>query len=64
MHGRVVHGSGVYVHGRGCAWQGGACVAGGGMRGRGEECPAGEMAIAVSGTHPTGMHPCLSRTFY
>ena len=34
------------VHGRG------ACVVGGGA------CMAGEMAIAVGGMHPTGMHSC------
>ena len=45
------------MHGRGCAWQG-ACMAGG-MHGRGV-CVAGEMATAVDGTHPTGMHSCLT----
>ena len=45
----------------------GACVVGGGMHGRGHAwwggcawgaCVAGKMAIAVGGTHPTGMHSC------
>ena len=56
------------VHGRGGhAWQGGmhcrgVCMAGevcmaGGVCGRGA-CVAGEMAIAVGGMHPTGMHSC------
>ena len=62
MHGRgaCVAGdmhSGGGIHGSGCAWWGvcmaeGACVAGGGA------CVAGEMATAVDGTHPTGMHSC------
>ena len=52
------------MHGRGHAWQGGihggehvwwgACMAGRGS------CVAGEMATAVDGTHPTGMHSCFS----
>ena len=46
----------------GHAWQG-ACMAGshecqGGVHGRGA-CMAGEMATAVDGTHPTGMHSCF-----
>ena len=36
-----------------CAWQWG------GMHGR-EACVAGETAIAVDGTHPTGMYSCQS----
>ena len=35
------------------------CVCGGGMCGRRGACIAGEMATAVDGTHPTGMHSCL-----
>ena len=34
----------------GHAWQGGECV-------------AGEMATAVDGTHPTGMHSCSNSIF-
>ena len=34
------------------AWQGGMC-------GWGGACVAGKMAIAVGGTHPTGMHSCI-----
>ena len=63
---------------KGRAWQGGvcgrgACVAeGGGMHGRagvhggrrrGVVCKAGKMATEVDGTHPTGMHSCLSGIF-
>ena len=51
------------------AWQGGGCVWQGGMHGRGMHawqggmhgrgaCMAGDMATAVDGTHPTGMHSC------
>ena len=43
----------------GCAGQGACMVVGvcvtGGVHGRGG-CMAGEMATAVDGTHPTGMH--------
>ena len=46
------------VHGRGCAWQGGTCKAGG-MHSRGV-CVAGETPTAADGTHPTGMHSCLT----
>ena len=42
--------------GRGHAWQG-TCIAGG-MCGWGA-CVAGEMAIAASGTHSTGMYSCF-----
>ena len=55
------------MHGRGHAWQG-ACMAGGmcgrgcvwqgGVHGQGT-CVTGEMATAVDGTHPTGMHSCF-----
>ena len=50
------------MHGRGCAWQRG--VHGGGICDRrhswlGVCGVAGEMATAVGGTHPTGMHSCL-----
>ena len=50
------------MHGRGCAWQGD--VHGGGICDRrhswwGVCGGAGEMATAVGGTHPTGMHSCL-----
>ena len=38
----------------GSVHDGGACMAGG----RGA-CVVGEMAIAVGGMHPTGMHSCL-----
>ena len=47
-------------------WWDGVCVAGGhAWRGgghvwQGEACMAGEMATAVDGTHPTGMHSCRS----
>ena len=41
------------MHGRG------VCGGGGGMHGRGA-CVAGKTAIAVGGTHPTGMHSCAS----
>ena len=37
-------------------WQG-VCMAGG-MHGR-MACMAEEMATAVDGTHPTGMHSCI-----
>ena len=47
-----MHGKGAYVARR-------ACVAGV-MFGRGEACVAGEMATAADGTHPTGMHSCIS----
>ena len=49
MHGRVCVWQGG-MHGRGCTWQG-ACIMGG-------VCMAEEMATAVVGTHPTGMHSC------
>ena len=57
--------------GKRCAWQrgmhgerGGACVAKGGMHGGvGGACVAGEMATAVDGTHPTGMHSCHLNQF-
>ena len=39
----------------GSVLDGGACMAGG----RGA-CVVGEMAIAVGGMHPTGMHSCFS----
>ena len=39
-----------------CAWQG-VCMAGG-MHGR-VACVGEETAIAVDGTHPTGMHSCF-----
>ena len=42
-----VHGKGKHV------WWGGACRA----------CRAGEMATAVDGTHPTGMHSCFHAVF-
>ena len=51
-----VHGWGACmggVHGGGHAWWGG------GMCGRGA-CMAGETATAAEGTHPTGLHSCLS----
>ena len=55
---RVVGG----MHGRGHAWQGGhawhrvVCMAGGhAWQGA---CVVGKTAIAVGGTHPTGMHSC------
>ena len=67
VHGRGMHGRGACpgdawqegMHGRGYACQG-ACVAGGmhdrgGMHGRGED-------TAACGTHPTGMHPCCTKT--
>ena len=31
------------------------------MAGGGGSCLAGEMATAVDGTHPTGMHSCLKK---
>ena len=40
------------IHGRGM------CMIGG-MHGRGV-CVAGETGTAAGGTHPTGMHSCLS----
>ena len=49
------------MHGRGCPWQegihargmhGGTCVAR-------RVCMAGEMATAVDGMYPTGMHSCF-----
>ena len=51
----------------GCAWQG-VCVAGG-IHGRkaymagGRACVAGKTAIAVGGTHPTGMHSSSEYVF-
>ena len=43
---------------RGHAWQG-VCMDGeGGVHGW-RACMTGEMATAVGGTHPTGMHSCL-----
>ena len=45
------------VCGKGACMAGGMC--GGGMHGGGGgACVAGEMATAVDGTHPTGMHSC------
>ena len=48
----------------GHAWQGGMHGRGGGMRGRQRAwqgvCVEGETATAEDGTHPTGMHSCLS----
>ena len=53
------------VHGRGghawqgvCVWQRGACMAGGMTLLSLAACMAEEMATAVDGTHPTGMHSC------
>ena len=48
------------MHGRrgACVTEGGVCVAGG-MHGR-VACVAGETATAAGGTHPTGMHSCLT----
>ena len=61
MHGRGacvagdMHGGGAYmaagVHGGGVHGRGDMCSGGG-------ACVAGEMATAVDGTHPTGMHSC------
>ena len=48
------------VHGRGYAWQGDIC-------GRGVwrgASMAGEIATAVDGTHPTGMHSCLDEWWH
>ena len=68
MHARLkgMHGREAFVvggmHGRvACVCVGGMC--GGhawqrGTHGRGT-CMAGEMATAVGGTHPAGMHSCL-----
>ena len=65
MHGRGRVWQGA-VHDKGHVWQGGmhgrwACMAGG-MCGRRAcmtgVCVAGEMATAVGGTHPTGIHSC------
>ena len=63
IHGRGMHGKG--VHGRGVSMAG-VCVWQRGMHGRGTcmvrgmcgegACMAGDMATAVDGTHPTGMH--------
>ena len=39
------------MHGGGHAWQGVCMVEG--------ACMAGETAIAVGSTHPTGMHSCI-----
>ena len=49
------------VCGRGHAWYGVCMVGmhGRGMHGRGA-CMAEEMATAMDGTHPTGMHSCLT----
>ena len=45
--------SGGHMHvRRGHAWQG-VCMAGG-------ACVAGERTTAADGTHPTGMHSCMS----
>ena len=55
----------------GVCMKGGACMAGdmherGSMHGRGVMCGwrwgcvAGETATAADGTHPTGMHTCLT----
>ena len=59
---------GMCGRGRGHAWQG-VCMAGG-TCGRGHAwqgrmrvegaCMTGETAIAVDGTHPTGMHSCFA----
>ena len=49
--GRVWHGA--------CMAKGGACMVKGGMCGRGAGV-AGETATAVDGTHPTGMHSCVT----
>ena len=63
MYGKGIRGGGgvAYMVGAcmagGCAWQG-ACMVGG-VHGRGV-CVAGEMATAADGTHPTGMHSCLT----
>ena len=57
MHGNVRHGGEYVWQGRGHAWW--VCMAGveacmaGGVHG-------GEAAIEAGGTHPTGMHSCLS----
>ena len=66
MHGKEACMAGG-IHGIGCV-TGAACVAGGlvlpggvhnrGHVWRGVACMAGEMATAVSGMHPTGMHSC------
>ena len=44
------------MHGRGHVWWGHVWQ-GTSMHGKGV-CMAGEMATAVDGTHPTGMHSC------
>ena len=46
------------MHGRGCAWQGYAWK--GGRHPWQEACMALETATAADGTHPTGMHSCIS----
>ena len=47
----------------GACMVGGVCVAGGHAWQRGGACVAGDTATAVGGTHPTGMHSCLSLLF-
>ena len=49
------------LHGRKgmCSREAGACAAGGGCAWQGA-CVAGQTATAARGTHPTGMHSCLS----
>ena len=66
MHGRgAMCGRGGSVHGRGTCMVEGVCMArAGDVHGRGVymawgACVAGEMATAVDGVHPTGMHSCI-----
>ena len=57
-----VHCEGGHVWQKGCARQG-ACMVGG-MHGRGRAwqgaCVAGAKATPADGTHPTGMHCCIT----
>ena len=70
----AVHGKGGCVYQRGACMVKGVCVANGGTCMTGGACVAGgmhgkraymtgETATAVYGTHPTGMHSCLSNKY-
>ena len=62
---RGVHGRGVCVAGEHVWQRVGACMAGQVcmVEGEGGCVQGGKMATEVDGTHPTGMHSCLSGIF-
>ena len=69
MHGKgAMCGRGGSVHGRGTCMVEGVCMARAGGAWQGafmawRACVAGEMATAIDGVHPTGMHSCYRICF-